>query len=292
MWLYVLHGVSCILENALDITWVEPQSPTEIMDEAITKYDLDSLYVLYSGGKDSGCVVDWTAKNYPKMFKKGGAVFTNVGLGAQDTRKFVVEYCHRKNWKLTMTWPIEKDRFYHVVLRHGWANVRNHKYWMASLKYYNWRALMMEALDRGEKAAFISGVRKKESYARNRLKRFTKKPIDKDGRLIFIKPFLYKNGIQLWNYYNENTLEKSPVYTWLNRSGECYCGAFLAKWELKMIEKYDPFAFESIKWLENQIELYGTKEAKLYARYGGFNSTGDSENQTAIEDYCGESCIV
>ena len=68
--------------------WNEPQTPDQIMDDAIEKYSLDKLYVLFSGGKDSSCVAHYIATNYPDKF--GGVVFTNTGLGAQDTRKFVI----------------------------------------------------------------------------------------------------------------------------------------------------------------------------------------------------------
>lgn len=279
-----------------DLTWVEPQLPKQIMDEAIEKYDLDTLYVLYSGGKDSGCVLHWTATNYPKLFNKGGAVFTNVGLGARETREFAVDYCHRMNYKLTMTWPKENERFYPTLLKYGWASPQTHRAWMGVLKQHSWYWLMREAQQRGEKAAFVSGVRKKESAARKFQKKYTRTPINTDGKQIYVKPFHYKNGTQLWDYYNEFDVEKSPVYTWLNRSGECYCGAYLKNWELKMIEKYDPFAFETIKYYEKQIKLHGSPKAKKYWRYGGFNTTDEIEQQTTFDDFkeelCGESCVV
>ena len=271
------------------------------MDEAIEKYDLDTLYVLYSGGKDSGCVLHHIATNYPKLFK--GAVFTNVGFGAQATRKFVLDYCHRMNYKLIMTWPKESENFYNLTIKYGFVTPRKHRAWMGALKQHTWWRLMREALHRGEKAAFISGVRKDESFVRKKIKKYTRKPINFTSEQLYIKPFLYKNGTQLWNYYNEYDVEKSPVYEWLNRSGECYCGAYLAEWELKMMQIHDPFAFATIKWLEKEIQLHGTEMAKRYCKYGGFNDTEDIESQTTFEDFsdikieidedlCGESCVV
>lgn len=91
-------------------------------------------------------------------------------------------------------------------------------------------------------------------------------------------------------------MKKSPVYDWFNKSGECLCGAHAQEWELKLLEKFDKLAFETIKWLEKQIQLFGTPKAKKYCKWGNGPSTENIQNQTTIEnfneDYCGESCIV
>lgn len=276
----------------------QTKSPKTIMDEAIKEHNLDKLYVLFSGGKDSVCIVHFIATNYPDKF--AGCVFTNVGLGSQDTRKFVIEYCKKMGWKLWMTWPSERDRFYNIVLKYGFGFAGNHRQWMGALKYHSWYYFMKERLALGEKAAFVSGVRKKESIQRNKVRQYTKKPVDVDYKLIFIKPFLYKNGVQLWEYYNKHELKKSPTYLWFNRSGECYCGCFAEAWELQLFEKYDKLAFESIKWLEQEIERHGTPLAKKFHKWG--HRGGDTlaiEEQTTFddlmnvnEDYCGESCVV
>ena len=74
-----------------DSTWVEPMSPHEIIeDELIKKHKKEKFYVLYSGGKDSGCVDDFIANNYPEYY--GGRVFTNTTIASQITRKFALEY--------------------------------------------------------------------------------------------------------------------------------------------------------------------------------------------------------
>ena len=101
--------------------------PKEIMDMAIKQYSLDKLYVLFSGGKDSVCVLHFIATNYPDIF--GGAVFTNTGLGSQETRKFVINYCKEMGWKLYLTYPQEKERFQKIMLKKLKAgkNVKTHR---------------------------------------------------------------------------------------------------------------------------------------------------------------------
>ncbi len=282
------------------LAWIEPQTPHQIMDGAIRKYSYDKFYVLFSGGKDSVCVADFIAQNYPKRF--AGIVFTNTGLGAQATRKFVVEYANKRKWPIHMTWASDKERFYNIVMKYGFAFAGNHSMWMGYLKMHSWYYFLHDKIKKhGENACFISGVRKKESRARNKVKKYTRVPLDFNSGLPYLKPFLYKNGEQLWKYYIENNLEKTSVYAWLNRSGECYCGAHAEEWDLKLLELYDPLAFETIRWLEKEIQRVGSDTAKRYNKWGYKSSTRDIEDQQTMtdffdieinEDYCGESCVV
>ena len=312
------------MSTEIDWVWHEPLSPNQIMDNAIEKYELDSLYVLLSGGKDSVCVADFIAKNYPKQFK--GVVFTNTGLGSQETRKFVISYCKEKGWPLEMTWSTkEHDRFIIVIQKYGFAGPGNHGMWMGYLKYHAWYYFMKSKLEKGEKASYISGVRKKESMQREKIKKYTKEPVDLDGKQIFIKPFLYKNGSQLWDYFNENEMKKSPVYEWLNKSGECYCGAHAMEFELKLLEIYDPLAFQTIRYYEKIIKdtreymifvmgatesdvanwsrMYLVKHLKdkleewqkqiarlsMFDTWGSGPATEDIENQTLLDQWSQES---
>ena len=305
------------------LVWAEPQSPDEIMTEVIEKYGYDKFYVLFSGGKDSVCVADYIATNYPEKFM--GIVFTNTGLGAQDTRKFVRDYATKRGWPIHMTWASEKERFYNIAMRFGFAFAGNHSMWMGYLKMHTWYYFLHPKIKAGENACFISGVRKKESRQRRIIKQYTKKPLDFNSGLPYVKPFLHKNGLQLWEYYNENNLEKTSVYEWLNRSGECYCGSHSEPWDLMLMKKYDPLAYNSIKWLEqemartleylrfvlhgvtdgqiaNWFRMYHVKELKdkltreqkqlvcltYFNKWGEKISTEDIENQTTLGDWIDE----
>lgn len=302
------------------LVWAEPQSPDEIMEEVIKEHGYDKFYVLFSGGKDSVCVADYIARNYPKQFM--GIVFTNTGLGARDTRKFVVDYANKRGWPIHMTWASEKERFYKIAMRFGFAFAGNHSMWMGYLKMHTWYYFLHPKIKAGENACFISGVRKKESRQRRIIKQYTKKPLDFNSGLPYVKPFLHKNGLQLWEYFNEHELEKTSVYEWLNRSGECYCGAHAESWDLLLMKEHDPLAYETIKWLEkemartlkklrdespkitdgqiaNWFRMYHVKELKdkltkeqkqlvcltYFNKWGEKVSTEDIESQTTFEDF-------
>lgn len=272
--------------------------PKEIVSMAIKQHSLEKLYVLFSGGKDSVCVLHFIATNFPDKF--AGAVFTNTGLGSQETRKFVIDYCKKMGWKLYLTYPQENERFQKIMLKNGFATPGSHRIWMGYLKYHAWYYFSKWRKKENEKMAFISGVRKKESRQRAKIKGYARKPVDVNATMIFVKPFLYKSGVELWDYFIENKLKKTPVYDWLNRSGECYCGAFTQPGDLKVMQKYDPLAFDTIKYYEKLIKKNGTDVARKNSKWGEHNqSTNDIINQTLLDnfikiddDYCGESCTV
>lgn len=274
-----------------DLVWLEPQSPEEIMSDLINNHKKTDFYVLYSGGKDSACVAHYIAENYPEHFK--GVVFTNTGIASPITRKFVLDYCKEMNWKLYFTWA--RKSYHDIVMQHGFPNPASHRVVMGYLKFQSWYYFIRSVK---KTSAFISGVRKKESWARDKVRFYTKKPIDINATMTFAKPFLYKNGTQLMEYFIKNGLKKTPAYEYFDKSGECWCGCFYNEWELKMLEKYDPFVFNTIKSLEKEVQLNGTKEAKKFPHWGRSVGANYSELQTTLEkfdvneDYCGESCTV
>ena len=276
-----------------DLVWLEPQSPKQIIEELKDDYKIEKIYPLYSGGQDSGCTVDFCYKNYPEMI--GKVVFTCTGIGSPITRKFAIDYANEKGWDLELTYA--RKSYYDIVMEHGFPGAGSHRIIMGYLKFQSWYYYYKDFM-KGKNACFISGVRKKESWVRNKIRFYTKKPIDVNADMIFCKPFLYKNGSQLQEYFIKNGLKKSPGYEYFGKSGECWCGCFYNEWELKMLEKSDPFIFNTIKWLEEQVQLKGSKTAKKFPNWGRSVCANISEMQSVLgdfeinEDYCGESCQV
>ena len=277
-----------------DLVWLEPQTPKEIIEELKDDYKIEYLYPLYSGGQDSGSVVDFVHKNYPEMVKK--TVFTCTGIGSPMTREFAVEYAKEKGWELESTWA--RKPYWDIVKEVGFRGMGGHRILMGYLKFQSWYYYMRPKLKAGEKAAFVSGVRKSESMARSKIKFYSKTPIDKNATLTFVKPFLYKNGTQLQEYMIKEGVKKSPAYEFFNKSGECWCGAQSHAWELKMLEAHDPFIFNTIKWYEKQLQIVGSPEAKRHPHWGQSVGAENAVQQTTFgdfeinEDYCGESCGV
>ena len=277
-----------------DLVWLEPLPPNEIIeDELVKKKKIDKFHILYSGGQDSGSVANYCIKNYPEYVEK--LIFTCTGIGSPVTREFVINYANEQGWELHLTYA--RKSYYDIIIEHGFPGPGSHRIIMGYLKFQSWYYYYKDFM-KGRNACFISGVRKKESMVRDKKRFYTRTPIDINAGMIFCRPFLYKNGTQLQEYFIKEGLKKSPAYDYFGKSGECWCGCFYNEWELKMLEKHDPFVFNTIRWYEKQIRLHGTKEAKRNPYWGRSVGADVSEMQSVLgdfkinEDYCGESCGV
>ena len=91
---------------------------------------------------------------------------------------------------------------------------------------------------------------------------------------------------EVYRYVLEHGLRVSPVYDLgLGSSGECMCGSFARKGTKEIIMANDPKLARYIKWLEEGVRLFGTKQAKKYGRWGEAPAMTDLEVQQTIEGY-------
>lgn len=292
-----------------ELVWEEPQSPKDIIEQLKDDHNIEYIYPLYSGGQDSGCTVDFCYKEFPEMVKN--VIFTCTGIGSPMTREFALNYAHEKSWDLDLTYA--RKSYYDITMNVGFRGMGAHRIIMGYLKAQSWYHYLKPKMRKGEKCALISGVRKKESSVRDKVKFYTKKPIDVNATLVFGRPFHYKNGAQLQEYMIKNDIKKSPAYEFFNKSGECWCGTQNHPWELKMLEKHDPFIFNTIKWLESEVQRVGTPTAKLHPHWGESVGVDAAEQQLTLNDFdvikteetelnillksniidaCGESCDI
>lgn len=272
------------------------KTPKEIIDFTLT-LGIDSFYVGYSGGKDSGIVLDLIAREYPKYFK--GVIYINTGIGTDATLNFVKNFCKQKNYTLFELTPnavsakgrskyLKKGEHYNyqnLIKCFGFPDASWHNTTMAWLKYYPMKYFINDRIALGENPALISGVRKNESSRRKFSSKYTRCPLDKSESIIFVKPIYYKTNTWVSEYWIKNNLKRSPCYDTIATSGDCLCGCFSDSHELKLLELYHPEVFNKIKELEQVIQKVGTHRAKKYAHWGNSDntSTTDIQNQTTLD---------
>jgi len=76
-------------------------------------------------------------------------------------------------------------------------------------------------------------------------------------------------------------------------SGDCLCGCFADKSELKLLQMFHPEVYDKITYLENKIKSEGSDDAKKNATWGKYHqATNDIKAQTTIESYLCSDCIL
>ena len=235
----------------MTLQYKQELEPNEILDQAISQ-GLTDFYVAYSGGKDSGIVLDIVAKNYPDNFR--GVVFVNTGIATDATVSFVKDYCSKRAYPLYVLKPENVVRkngipfsYENLVMTYGFPKEAFHRQTMQYLKYF---------------------------------------PIRK-----FIKDRIAHDWV--YHYFIENNILRSPVYNTLHISGDCLCGCFADKSELKLLQMFHPEVYDKITYLENKIKSEGSDDAKKNATWGKYHqATNDIKAQTTIESYLCSDCIL
>jgi len=283
----------------MTLQYKQELEPKEILDQAINDEGIDSFYVGYSGGKDSGIALDYTAKYFPDNFK--GVIFADTGIGTQATIDFVKKYCKERNYPLNIVKPENVIRkktsvpfsYKNLVMRYGFPSPSGHTMVMQQLKLFPIRQFIHQRIKAGEKPCIITGIRKKESARRNRTY-FT--PIDKDGKMVYVKPLFYKTNEWVYRYFVQNDVKRSPVYETLHISGDCLCGCFAKKGEAKLIQMFHPEVYDKILKLEAEFKKINDHPYKAFGSWGTSKIAGDGidevKAQTTIESYLCSDCIL
>ena len=252
------------------------ETPESIIDDLETIHNRTKFYALASGGKDSVSLCHWLAE----QGKLESVVHIQTNIGIQKTTDFVKDLCQDQGWKLHIIEPSPKFTYASHVLQYGFPLAGFHRLIMGKLKYKTMRDFAL-TIDR-KNHCLISGVRKFES--KRRMRNYPH-PIQSDGALWFGCPFFYKTSEEVYHYIHENGLKVTPVSDIMGTSGECMCGSFAIGGEKERIRALDPKLADYIKWLEEGIEQFGTKQAKRYSKWGGKAKMSDLELQQQMDDF-------
>lgn len=243
----------------------------------------DTLIVLYSGGKDSGKVLDILDKQ-----KQIYAVLhLNTNTGVRQTREFVESECQRRGVKLFVRSPTPLAFAYVAYsMEFGFVGPRMHSAIMKILKYNTMKKFIQEPQFLKKNPILIGGIRKFES--KERMGNYNA-PITRENDLWFANPIFYETDQEVYQYFIENNLKRSPAYETLGFSGECMCGAFAEHDEAKRLEQTDPDRLDFFRWIEEGIRRWGTPEAKKYGKWGrGSYGANDAVDQEILAKFFDE----
>ena len=258
-----------------------PKEPLDIVNDAVRDYKIDSLYVGFSGGKDSAVVAHHASKMFPHLFK--GCIFCDTGISVKESKSFVIDYCREMGWKLFVVHP--KRTFEQIVKEDGFPGPTVHTFIMRYLKYIPMRGFIQKVRETGKRPAILSGVRQQESVRRGIN---ATSEVYQDGKMIFISPMLYKSDTWMYQYYIEQGLKRSPVYDTLHISGDCLCGCFSKPGEAKLVELFHPDTAKQIKALEKWRKSRGLRRS-TWGKQAGMTHASE---QDGIDKFLCNDCIL
>jgi 3'-phosphoadenosine 5'-phosphosulfate sulfotransferase (PAPS reductase)/FAD synthetase len=242
---------------------------------------IDTFIAGYSGGKDSGMVVD-------KLYQANmldGVFHIRTNTGVQVTEDFVIDQCQSLGVKLDIREPTPLAYAYVAFcLEFGFPGPKLHSSIMKILKYRTMKKYVQEPQFKNKHPAIVAGVRKTESTRRFASAAYNS-PITQETGLWFVNPLFYESDENVYRYFIENNLKRSPSYDTLGFSGECMCGCYAGYDEAKLLEQVDPKRFAMMQWITEGIKKFGTNRAKRHAKWGATTDLEDSENQEVLERF-------
>lgn len=262
------------------LTYHEPKTldTKGILEKIDELYPNNNKIVALSGGKDSGVVLD---KNLDIIQR---AFFIKTNVGVQDTEDFVQDQCQKYGIPLDIREPAPHAFVYVAIcLEAGFPSAGMHDMIMSFLKYKTMIKYVSDP-QHSKKPILLSGVRKYESTRR---KFNYNQPINIDSdRIVFACPIFYETDEDVYRYYIENGLKRSPVYDWAGTSFECACGSFGTPLEYQQIKQHAPKLYNFLEWIREGILQFGKPKARKYANWG--NSRPIEDEQEVMEKYLGK----
>jgi len=252
--------------------------------------ETDRVYALVSGGHDSLTAMHVVYQSH--YLDLDGVIHINTGIGIPETTAFVEERaealdipyyevgapCDDPGQEHEYRRPHEE--YTALIQRFGFPGPGAHKYmyWNLKEKPLSRFLKMLE-----DDLLLISGVSRHESQ--NRMEN-----VDASGQQEFlgyptISPLVEFTPLDVRRYRRSLDLPMSPVKETLEISGECLCGAFSKRKELRMIRLFYPDVYRRILRLEATVGAFAALDDgpdDAYNRWG-HNRLKDHERE-AMDD--------
>lgn len=210
-------------------------SGPELLRHAIDLHRPSHVFALFSGGHDSLCAMH-------RAMGTGlcnAVVHINTGVGLELTRRFVRDTCERFDWPLIEIRAKEDcgQDYEALVMQFGFPGPSQHG-WMyrllkeRALEYLERKHRQHYKLGNRKRAypiAFVSGVRTEESGIRMGYVQ----PINHERRRVWVAINHDWRDCDNARYIAEHGLPRNPVKETMCMSGECLCGAYAHKPELR-----------------------------------------------------------
>lgn len=202
-----ISNIGMLLKKAVDI-----------IEYAIAEHKPSSVFIAYSGGRDSAVVLDIAAR----MQIADGIMAIDTGLSADSWTTLINIHAQKYGIPLEFARGGHRDWYGKNVREYGFGYTRgHHTVYYRMLKQDAIRAhVRTHKTSHYDRVMYLTGVRRSESPQR------AKTPASiRDGSRVSVNPLIHWRSesvaaylkVMVPDYYN-------PFYERYGNSGDCYCG--------------------------------------------------------------------
>ena len=232
------HFKACLL--AKEEAAVARQKVTLGSKEVVKTFRLGKPFVLFSGGKDSICTLQYLKRLGDRAGVEITALHVDTTAGFPEVEEYVQEVCKELGVPLVTVRPTHD--YFEIAKKWGIPGVRS-RWCCETLKVAPMRRFL--ATVEGPKVIY-DGIRAAESYIRA-----TYTPIwfHPAFRCVSISPIFRWSDAKVERYNERNGLPESPVSS-LRCSGECWCGAYKSRADFEALLDIHPDIFDKLVEVE------------------------------------------
>jgi 3'-phosphoadenosine 5'-phosphosulfate sulfotransferase (PAPS reductase)/FAD synthetase len=209
--------------------------------DVIKSLRMGKAIVLFSGGKDSLCLLHYISKLAKSIGKEIVALHVDTTAGFPEVERYVEEVCHHLNVPLTKVRPVHD--YFDLAKRWGIPGVKS-RWCCQTLKIAPIRRFISTL--EGPKIVF-DGIRSAESSIRATYVPLWFHP---SFRTISVSPIFGWSDERIMKYISKYELPRSPASK-LKGSSECWCGAYRNRSDFEDLLGVHPDIFDKLIAVEN-----------------------------------------
>jgi 3'-phosphoadenosine 5'-phosphosulfate sulfotransferase (PAPS reductase)/FAD synthetase len=242
--LYVVHSngngyfKSCLLD--VDESSAARAKVNVTARDTIKTLRLGKPFVLFSGGRDSLCTLEYMRRLGERAGVEITALHANTTAGLPEVEEYVRTTCANMKVPLVTVRP-PKD-FFGLAKKWGIPGVKS-RWCCKTLKVAPMRRYLSE-ID-GPKVIY-DGIRAAESAVRAKYVPMWFHP---SFRCLSVSPIFGWSDGEVDGYIKRNELPPNPTAS-LGISGECWCGAYMCRTDFEALLKMCPDVFDKLVEVE------------------------------------------
>jgi 3'-phosphoadenosine 5'-phosphosulfate sulfotransferase (PAPS reductase)/FAD synthetase len=209
-------------------------------DDIVKTLRMGEPFILFSGGKDSLCLLYYLSRLAKTIGKKITALHVDTTASFPEVEEYVQNVCSQLNVSLVIVRP--PYDYFELAKKWGIPGVKS-RWCCETLKISPIRRFLSNVV--GKKIIF-DGIRSAESNIRA-----TYIPIwyHPSFRCISVSPIFDWSYERVRKYIELNNLPKSPVSN-MNTSAECWCGAYKCRNDFEALLEIHPDIFDKLVEVE------------------------------------------